>query len=216
MLILMTVYPAFIAPLFDKYIPLPEGELKVAIEKLAASQKFPLTKLYVVYGSKRSAHSNAYMYGFWNSKRIVLYDTLLSGEEKEKVMAQCAEAAAEMTDKDKARGMTNDEVVGVLGHELGHWALWHSIINLVIAEINIFFMLAVFAYFYRWELLYKAFGFHTTPIIVGLILYLPVRLDFYHQRRLPTWLCQFTRAAVNLQLMNIQLNWDMLMPSSAP
>ncbi|VDL79088.1 unnamed protein product [Nippostrongylus brasiliensis] len=72
-----------------------------AIEKLAASVKFPLTKLYVVYGSKRSAHSNAYMYGFWNNKRIVLYDTLLSGDEKEKVMKECAEAAEEMTEKDK-------------------------------------------------------------------------------------------------------------------
>lgn len=51
--------------------------------------------------------------------------------------------------------MTNDEVVAVLGHELGHWALWHTLINLVIAELNILFMLAVFAYFYRWELLYE-------------------------------------------------------------
>ncbi|PIO59872.1 peptidase, M48 family, partial [Teladorsagia circumcincta] len=101
LLLLMTIYPAFIAPLFDKYIPLPDGKLKVAIEELAASLEFPLTKLYVVYGSKRSAHSNAYMYGFWNNKRIVLYDTLLSGEEKEKVIEICAEAAADMTEKDK-------------------------------------------------------------------------------------------------------------------
>ncbi|XGW20226.1 hypothetical protein V3C99_003774 [Haemonchus contortus] len=181
LLLLMTIYPAFIAPLFDKYIPLPEGELKVAIEKLAASLKFPLTKLYVVYGSKRSAHSNAYMYGFWNNKRIVLYDTLLSGEEKEKVIQQCAEAAAELTDKDKARGMSNDEVVAVLGHELGHWALWHTLINLVIAELNILFMLAVFAHFYRWELLYEAFGFYTTPTLVGLILVIQFVLGLYNQ-----------------------------------
>lgn len=50
-LALMTVYPAFIAPLFDKYIPLPDGELKTAIEKLAASVEYPLTKLLVVHGS---------------------------------------------------------------------------------------------------------------------------------------------------------------------
>ncbi|VDO94989.1 unnamed protein product [Heligmosomoides polygyrus] len=181
LLLLMTIYPAFIAPLFDKYIPLPDGELKVAIEKLAASVKFPLTKLYVVYGSKRSAHSNAYMYGFWNNKRIVLYDTLLSGEEKEKVIKECAEAAQDMTEKDKARGMTNDEVVAVLGHELGHWALWHTLINLVIAELNILFMLAVFAYFYRWELLYEAFGFHTTPTLVGLILVFQFVMGLYNQ-----------------------------------
>ncbi|KIH49806.1 hypothetical protein ANCDUO_20118, partial [Ancylostoma duodenale] len=51
--------------------------------------------------------------------------------------------------------MSNDEVVAVLGHELGHWALWHTLINLVITELNILLMLSVFAYFYRWELLYE-------------------------------------------------------------
>ncbi|CAJ0599247.1 unnamed protein product, partial [Cylicocyclus nassatus] len=127
----------------------------VAIKKLAASVDFPLTKLYVVYGSKRSAHSIAYMYGFWNNKRIVLYDTLLSGEGKEKVIKECAEAADEMNDKDKARAMSNDEVVAVLGHELRHWALWHTMINPIIAELNILLMLTVFAYFYRWKLLFQ-------------------------------------------------------------
>ncbi|KJH46697.1 peptidase, M48 family [Dictyocaulus viviparus] len=181
LLLLLTVYPAFIAPLFDKYIPLPDGDLKTAIEKLAASLKFPLTRLYVVYGSKRSAHSNAYMYGFWNNKRIVLYDTLLSGEEKEKVMKVCAEAAQEMTEKEKSRGMLNEEVVAVLGHELGHWALWHTLINLFIAELNIFVILSVFAYFYRWELLYEAFGFTTTPTIIGLILVYQYVMGLYNQ-----------------------------------
>jgi hypothetical protein len=57
---------------------LPEGELRGAIEELAASLNFPLQKLFVVDGSTRSAHSNAYMYGFFRNKRIVLYDTLVS------------------------------------------------------------------------------------------------------------------------------------------
>ncbi|RZS01978.1 hypothetical protein BHM03_00031943, partial [Ensete ventricosum] len=56
---------------------LPDGELREKIEKLAASLKFPLKKLFVVDGSTRSSHSNAYMYGFFNNKRIVLYDTLI-------------------------------------------------------------------------------------------------------------------------------------------
>ena len=84
-LFLMTIYPDLIAPLFDKYTPMPEGELKgqvietkhilpstnihtipfVQIESLAASISFPLYKLYVVEGSKRSSHSNAYFYGFF-------------------------------------------------------------------------------------------------------------------------------------------------------
>jgi STE24 endopeptidase len=58
---MMTIYPEFIAPLFDKYTPLPESELKTRIEQLASRVAFPLTKIYVVQGSKRSAHSNAYM-----------------------------------------------------------------------------------------------------------------------------------------------------------
>lgn len=67
---------------------------RTAIEELAGSLKFPLTKLFVVDGSTRSAHSNAYMYGFFKNKRIVLYDTLIE---------QCKE----------------DQVVAVLAHELG-------------------------------------------------------------------------------------------------
>jgi STE24 endopeptidase len=76
-LVFMTVFPDFIAPIFDKFTPLPDGELRTAIEKLAQSLAFPLTKLYVVENSKRSTHSNAYFYGFYNNKRIVLFDTLL-------------------------------------------------------------------------------------------------------------------------------------------
>lgn len=78
----MTLYPVFIAPLFDKYSPLEVGPLRKSIEDLAAKLKFPLKQLYVVEGSKRSAHSNAYFYGLWGSKRIVLFDTLLINKGK--------------------------------------------------------------------------------------------------------------------------------------
>ncbi|CAD6197747.1 unnamed protein product [Caenorhabditis auriculariae] len=167
-LLLLTIYPAYIAPLFDRYFPLPDGTLKKRIEELAASLEYPLTKLYVVNGSKRSAHSNAYMYGFWKNKRIVLYDTLLSGAEKEKVLELYAEAGEKVVqdEKDKKRGMNNDEVVAVLGHELGHWALWHTLINLVITE---------------WQLLYKAFGFYDMPTIIGMILVFQFVLALYNQ-----------------------------------
>ncbi|PIN06412.1 Metalloprotease [Handroanthus impetiginosus] len=76
-LVMMTLYPILIAPLFNKFTPLPEGDLRNKIEKLASSLKFPLKKLFVVDGSTRSSHSNAYMYGFFKNKRIVLYDTLI-------------------------------------------------------------------------------------------------------------------------------------------
>ena len=68
----------YIAPLFDKFTLLPEGALRTSIEQLAARISFPLTKIYIVEGSKRSSHSNAYFYGFFKNKRIVLFDTLLA------------------------------------------------------------------------------------------------------------------------------------------
>ena len=74
----MTVYMDYIAPLFDKFTLLPEGTLRSSIEQLAAKISFPLTKIYIVDGSKRSSHSNAYFYGFFKNKRIVLFDTLLA------------------------------------------------------------------------------------------------------------------------------------------
>ena len=80
-----TVYPNFIQPLFDTYTLLPSGDLRTAIEQLAASLHFPLKKLFVVDGSKRSSHSNAYFYGFWNNKRIVLFDTLLDAKLRQEV-----------------------------------------------------------------------------------------------------------------------------------
>jgi len=183
---MMTIYPEFIAPLFDKYTPLPESELKTKIEALASKVEFPLKKLYVVQGSKRSSHSNAYMYGFWNNKRIVLYDTLLSPElnkqlqkildeekkESDKVAPETDEDnTKEKEDEQKKKlGMSDDEVVAVLGHELGHWKLWHTVGNLVISEANALLLLAVFAYFYRQETLYAAFGFSSQPIVIGLLL----------------------------------------------
>jgi STE24 endopeptidase len=64
-IVLMTVYPTLIAPLFNKYTKLEDGEVKTAIEDLARSVEFPLTNLFTVDGSRRSAHSNAYFYGFF-------------------------------------------------------------------------------------------------------------------------------------------------------
>jgi len=82
--ILMTIYPNWIAPLFNKYTELEDGTLKTKINNLASKLNFPLTKLYVVDGSKRSNHSNAYFYGFGKNKRIVLFDTLIKqlGEDE--------------------------------------------------------------------------------------------------------------------------------------
>lgn len=102
----------------------------------------------MVEGSKRSAHSNAYFYGFWKNKCIVLFDTLV----EEGVLAPKpatptevgappegeAEASAEGEEdgKKKEKGCNTAEVLGVLAHELGHWKLSHNIKNLVISEVS--------------------------------------------------------------------------------
>ena len=99
--VMITIFPIFIMPLFNKLSPLEPGKLKEGVEGLAKRLNFPLKELYVIDGSKRSAHSNAYFYGLPWKKHIVIYDTLIEKSETE-------------------------EVVAVLSHELGHWSLSHT------------------------------------------------------------------------------------------
>lgn len=148
-LILLTIYPAVIAPLFDKYTPLPDGPLRSDIESLASSLKFPLTQLYVVEGSKRSSHSNAYFYGLFKSKRIVLFDTLLAKED--------------------GSGCKDDEILAVLSHELGHWSRNHTIKNLIIVQVNLLLLFSVFGATFKYPKMYTALGFYKSkPVLVGL------------------------------------------------
>ncbi len=86
-LVMVVIYPTVIQPLFNKLSPLPQGPLRTRIEALATRLKFPLTDLYVIDGSKRSAHSNAYFYGLPWSKHIVIYDTLISQSTPEEIEA---------------------------------------------------------------------------------------------------------------------------------
>jgi len=191
-LFMMTIYPDFIAPLFDRYDRLPDGNLRTEIEKLAASIEFPLTKLYVVDGSTRSNHSNAYFYGFFNNKRIVLFDTLMEsyeplkkpeekGEQEEAAedvgSAETSDAGEVKNDKaekapaKKKQGCTDDEVVAVLGHELGHWKCNHVLKNMISSQVNIFLCFAVFGLLVHRQPLYNAFGFFDSrPIYIGLII----------------------------------------------
>ena len=107
----ITIYPIVILPLFNKLSPLEEGPLKTGVEGLAKRLHFPLKELYVIDGSKRSAHSNAYFYGLPWKKHIVIYDTLIEKSETE-------------------------EVVAVLSHELGHWSLSHTTKLFGIAQVR--------------------------------------------------------------------------------
>lgn len=107
---MITVYPITILPLFNKLSPLDPGALKTGVEGLAQRLNFPLKELYVIDGSKRSAHSNAYFFGLPWKKHIVIYDTLIEKSETE-------------------------EVVAVLAHELGHWSLGHTTRLFAISQV---------------------------------------------------------------------------------
>lgn len=152
----------------------------------------------MILGSKRSAHSNAYFYGFFNNKRIVLYDTLLKDSNDIMNNKTVIEENA-LGDKieDKGKGMNDEEILAVLGHELGHWKLNHIVFYLILAQVflsinnnlsfgkqldlllillyiffqvNLFVMLFVFGWLYDNSMLYRAFGFYESahPVIIGL------------------------------------------------
>jgi STE24 endopeptidase len=105
-LLAVIVFPTWIAPLFNKFSPLPEGEMKGRIEALLARCGFRSSGLFVMDGSKRSSHGNAYFTGFGRSKRIVFFDTLLER-------------------------LTPPQVEAVLAHELGHFARRHIVKRIV-------------------------------------------------------------------------------------
>ncbi|KAG5092666.1 hypothetical protein JHK82_051444 [Glycine max] len=146
-IVMMTLYPVLIAPLFNKFTPLPDGQLREKIEKLASSLNYPLKKLFVVDGSTRSSHSNAYMYGFFKNKRIVLYDTLIQ---------QCKD---------------DEEIVAVIAHELGHWKLNHTVYTFVAMQILTLLQFGGYTLVRNSTDLYRSFGFDTQPVLIGLIIF---------------------------------------------
>ena len=106
-LLILFVYPTWIAPLFNKFSPLADGEMKSRIEALLSRCGFRSSGLFVMDGSKRSSHGNAYFTGFGNNKRIVFFDTLLAR-------------------------LAPPEVEAVLAHELGHFRRHHVLKRIVL------------------------------------------------------------------------------------
>uniref|UniRef100_A0A0C9QWP0 CAAX prenyl protease n=1 Tax=Wollemia nobilis TaxID=56998 RepID=A0A0C9QWP0_9CONI len=155
-LVMMTLYPILIAPLFNKFTPLPEGELRSKIEKLASSLKFPLRKLFVIDGSTRSTHSNAYMYGFYNNKRIVIYDTLIQ---------QCK---------------NEEEVVAVIAHELGHWKLNHTMYSFIAMQVLTLLQFGGYTLVRNSTDLFHSFGFETQPVLIGLLIFQHTIMPVHH------------------------------------
>lgn len=172
---LLMLFHGEIAALFDKFTPLPEGELRDQIEELAKSLKFPLTNIFVVEGSKRSSHSNAYQSGIFNRKRIVIYDTLIE-DYYEKYTDKKEQEDKRGKDKKEARkGCNNEEILAVLCHELGHWYHGHLMKHLVFAELNYLLIFLMFSKFYKDPTFYAAFGFfNQMPVLIGLALLLMI------------------------------------------
>lgn len=170
MSLILIFFATDIMALFDKFSPLPEGDLRMQIETLASSVKFPLSNIYVVEGSKRSSHSNAYFTGMFNKKTIVLYDTLIEDYNSTTTVAETS-TVAKSASKSPSKGCTTPEILAILCHELGHWDLSHIFQQLILAEINLFVTFLLFSFCYTDVTLYSAFGFnHDKPVLIGLTL----------------------------------------------
>ncbi|MCE5347509.1 MAG: M48 family metallopeptidase [Bacteroidales bacterium] len=148
-------YSELIVPLFNKQTPLQEGSLRTLIETFAKRAGFKLKNIYVIDGSKRSTKANAYFSGFGPKKRIVLYDTL----QKE---------------------LSEEEIVAVLAHEIGHYKKKHVLLTLLFSVILTGFMLFLFSLVVNNPGLSRALGsqnqsFHLGLIVFG-ILYSPLSL----------------------------------------
>ncbi|GEJ59284.1 M48 family metallopeptidase [Anaeromyxobacter diazotrophicus] len=130
---LVWLYPTLIAPLFNRFAPLPEGPLRARLEEMARQAGFATRGLYVMDASRRSGHSNAYFTGFFRP-RIVLFDTLVAQ-------------------------MTVDETAAVLAHEIGHYQARHVHRRLALGLGVQLASLAALAWLVRWPPLFQAFGF---------------------------------------------------------
>lgn len=146
-------YSKLIVPLFNKQIPLKEGNLKNAIKKYTNSVGFKLNNVFVINGSKRSTKANAYFSGFGNQKRITLYDTLIND-------------------------LTDEEIVAVLAHEVGHYKKKHIIYNFFTSVIITGFTLFLLSLFINTPIFSLALGVSSPSFHIGLIafgiLYSPI------------------------------------------
>jgi len=139
-------YSELIVPLFNKQSPLEPGTLRTAIEEFALKTGFKLKNIYVIDGSKRSTKANAYFSGFGPKKRIVLYDTLKNE-------------------------LTEEEIVAVLAHEIGHYKKKHVLLTLLFSVLLTGFMLFLFSGVVNNPELSGAIGSHTTSFHLGLIVF---------------------------------------------
>ncbi len=145
--LVLALYPTVIAPLFNRFSPLPEGPARRAIEALLARCGFTSKGLFVMDGSRRSTHGNAYFTGFGRAKRIVFFDTLLER-------------------------LAPDEVEAVLAHELGHFRLRHVFKRIAWSAALSLALLALLAWLADVPWFYEGLGVPASPDRPGVALVL--------------------------------------------
>ena len=131
--LMIIIFPTFIAPWFNKFEPLPSGELRDRIMALANQIGFKASGIFLMDGSKRSAHSNAYFTGVGAAKRIVLFDTLIEQ-------------------------MTIDQGLAVLAHEMGHYKMKHIRRMMVVQCVILMAGFYILSQLVNYEPLFTAFG----------------------------------------------------------
>jgi len=138
-LVILAVYPTWIAPIFNKFTPLEDASLKTRIEQLMRKCGFKSSGLFVMDGSRRSRHGNAYFTGFGKTKRIVFFDTLI---------AHLDEA----------------EIEAVLAHELGHFRRHHVIKRIAWTFFMSLVFLWILGYLMQQEWFYRDLGVTVSPV----------------------------------------------------
>lgn len=144
MIVMNMFYASWILPLFNKLTPLPDGEVRTAIEAYCKKNNFGLSNLFVMDGSKRSAKANAFFSGMGSKKKIVLFDTLVNN-------------------------YSTDELVAVLAHEVGHYKKKHTTLGLILGLIQVAIMLFLLSRFISNGLFSEALGATEYSLALSLI-----------------------------------------------
>jgi len=144
-LLMLWLFPVVIAPLFNKFEPVENKALVDRIQTLMEKVGLQVKGVFKMDAGKRSKHTNAYFTGMGRTKRIVLFDTLLASH-------------------------TEEEILAVLAHEIGHWKKRHVLKQLILLEIVSLTLFYLVAKFLNWSLLYQTFGFEAPMVYIGLFL----------------------------------------------
>jgi len=155
LILIQPLFTLFIAPMFNKFTPLEDGELKNRINSFAKSVNFPISRIDIMDGSRRSSKANAYFSGLGKNKRIALFDTLI---EKHSV----------------------DELVSIIAHEIGHYKKRHNIKGIVQGVFQTGIMFFMLSFFLNNPQLFAAFGVENLSIYASFLffslLYSPIDL----------------------------------------